>query len=191
MPARPTARRKLLDVAAALFYREGVGAIGVDRISAEAGVSKRSLYQHFASKDALVAAALADFGPAILERYVPVDDDDAISPRQKILGAFDALGGWSRTPDFRGCPFLNVSTELADPHHPARAVARDYKLRLLRYFTHQARIGRADRPETLAEQLLMVFDGAISRAVMDCAPVPGSARAAAEILLDAHGLSAD
>jgi AcrR family transcriptional regulator len=190
MPARPTARRKLLDVAAALFYREGIGSIGVDRISAEAGVSKRSLYQHFASKEALVAAALADFGPAILELYVPVDDD-ATSPGQKILSAFDALGRWSRAPDFRGCPFLNVSTELADPHHPARAVARDYKLRLLRYFTRQARIGHANRPQTLAEQLLMVFDGAISWAVMNCAPVPDSARAAAKILLDAHGLTVD
>jgi AcrR family transcriptional regulator len=190
MPARPTARRKLLDVAAALFYREGIGATGVDRVSAEAGVSKRSLYQHFASKDELVAAALADFGPAILERYVPIDDD-AASPRQKILSVFDALGRWSRAPDFRGCPFLNVSTELADPHHPARAVARDYKLRLLRYFTRQARIGHANRPKALAEQLLMVFDGAISWAVMNCSPVPDSARAAAELLLNAHGLTAD
>jgi AcrR family transcriptional regulator len=190
MPARPTARRKLLDVAGALFYREGIGTTGVDRISAEAGVSKRSLYQHFATKDELVAAALADFGPAILERYVPVDDDVA-PPRQKILSVFDALRRWSRAPEFRGCPFLNVSTELADPLHPARAVARDYKLRLLHYFTRQARIGHANRPQALAEQLLMVFDGAISWAVMNCSPVPDSARAAAEILLDAHGLTAD
>jgi AcrR family transcriptional regulator len=190
MPARPTARRKLLDVAGALFYREGIGTTGVDRISAEAGVSKRSLYQHFATKDELVAAALADFGPAILERYVPVDDDVA-SPRQKILSVFDALRRWSRAPEFRGCPFLNVSTELADPLHPARAVARDYKLRLLHYFTRQARIGHANRPQALAEQLLMVFDGAISWAVMNCSPVPDSARAAADILLDAHGLTAD
>ena len=190
MPAPPTARRKLLDAAAALFYRDGIGPTGVDRISAQAGVSKRSLYQHFANKDALVAAALADFGPALLERYLPEDDGET-PPRLRILGVFDALGRWSQTPDFRGCPFLNGLTELADPHHPARAVARDYKLRLLGYFAQQAANAGVKEPDTLAEQLLMLFDGAIYRAVANCSPVPESARAAAEILLDAHGLTAD
>jgi AcrR family transcriptional regulator len=183
MAAPPTARRKLLDTAAELFYREGIGPTGVDRISAAAGVSKRSLYQHFAGKDALVAAALAEHGPAILERYIPADDSEA-SPRQKILSVFDALGRWSQAPDFRGCPFVNAAAELASPDHPARAVARDYKLRLARYFARQAEIGGARDPEALAEQLLMLFDGATSQALIKSSPVPDSARTAAEILLD-------
>lgn len=188
MAALPTARRKLLDTAADLFYREGIGTTGVDRISADAGVSKRSLYQHFAGKDALVAAALADQGPAILQRYLPVDDSRAPA-RGKILDVFDALSRWSKAPDFRGCPFVNVATELANPHHPARAVARDYKLRLKRYFARQGRVGGAKDPNVLAEQLLMLFDGAICQAVIKSAPVPDSTRAAAEILMDAHGLT--
>jgi AcrR family transcriptional regulator len=190
MAALPTARRKLLDTAADLFYREGIGTTGVDRISAAAGVSKRSLYQHFAGKDALVAAALADHAQAILDRYIPVGDSDAPA-RQKILDVFDALRRWSQAPDFRGCPFVNVATELADPHHPARAVARDHKLSLQRYFAHQARVGGAKDPKLLAEQLIVLFDGAICQAVMRSAPVPESARAAAKILLDAHGLADD
>jgi AcrR family transcriptional regulator len=164
MAAPQTARRKLLDTAGALFYREGIGATGVDRISAEAGVSKRSLYQYFAGKDALVAAALADHGPAVLERYIPLDDIEAPA-RQKILDVFDALSRWSQAPDFRGCPFVNVAAELANPHHPARAVARDYKLRLERYFALQARVGGAKNPNMLAEQLVMLFDGAICQAI--------------------------
>jgi AcrR family transcriptional regulator len=190
MAALPTARRKLLDTAADLFYREGIATTGVDRISAEAGVSKRSLYQHFGGKDALVAAALVDHGHAILERYIPVDDSEAPA-RQKILDVFDALSRWSKAPDFRGCPFVNVATELANPHHPARAVARDYKLRLERYFARQARVGGAKNPNVLAEQLLMLFDGAICQAIIKSAPVSDSARAAAENLLDAHGLTDD
>jgi AcrR family transcriptional regulator len=190
MAALPTARRKLLDTAADLFYREGIGTTGVDRISAEAGVSKRSLYQHFASKDGLVAAALAHHGQAILDRYIPVDDSEAPA-RQKILDVFDALSRWSEAPDFRGCPFVNVATELANPHHPARAVARDYKLSVQRYFARQAQVGGAKNPKLLAEQLLMLFDGAICQAVMKSAPVPDSTRAAAKILLDAHGLTDD
>jgi AcrR family transcriptional regulator len=188
MAAPPTARRKLLDTAADLFYREGIETTGVDRLSAEAGVSKRSLYQHFAGKDALVAAALADHGQAILDRYIPVDDSEAPAG-QKILDVFDALSRWSKAPDFRGCPFVNVATELADPHHPARAVARDYKLRLERYFVRQARAGGVQNPNVLAEQLLMLFDGAICQATIKSAPVPNSARTAVEILLDAHGLT--
>lgn len=188
MAAPPTARRKLLDTAADLFYRDGIGTTGVDRISAEAGVSKRSLYQHFAGKDALVAAALADHGQAILERYIPVEDGEAPA-RQKILDVFDALSRWSKAPDFRGCPFVNVATELADPHHPARTVARDYKLRLQRYLARQARAGGAKSPNVLAEQLVMLFDGAICQATMKSAPIPGSVRAAVETLLDAQGLT--
>jgi AcrR family transcriptional regulator len=190
MAAPPTARRKLLDTAADLFYREGIGTTGVDRISAAAGVSKRSLYQHFAGKDALVAAALADHGQAILDRYMPVQDSDA-PPRQQMLDVFDALSQWSKAPDFRGCPFVNVAAELANPHHPARAVARDYKLRLKRYFARQARAGGATKPNVLAERLLMIFDGAICQAVIKSAPVPDSTRGAVEILLDAHGLTDD
>ena len=190
MAAPPTARRKLLDTAADLFYREGIGPTGVDRISAEAGVSKRSLYQYFAGKDELVAAALSDHAQVILGRYIPVADSEALA-RQKILDVFDALHRWSQAPDFRGCPFVNVATELADPHHPARAVARDHKLNLERYFAHQARVGGAKNPKLLAEQLLMLFDGAICQAVMRSAPVPQSARVAAKILLDAHGLAND
>ena len=117
MAARQTARRKLLDTAADLFYREGIASTGVDRISEQAGVSKRSLYKHFASKDALVAATLVDHGQAIIDLYVPADDGEA-PPRQKILAVFDALSRWSEAPDFRGCPFVNAATELADPDHP-------------------------------------------------------------------------
>ena len=85
MPALPTARRKLLDTAAELFYREGIGTTGVDRISAQAGVSKRSLYQHFAGKDELVAAALADHGQAVLDLYLPADDSEALEVARQHL----------------------------------------------------------------------------------------------------------
>jgi AcrR family transcriptional regulator len=187
MAAPPTARRKLLDTAAELFYREGITATGVDRISAAAGVSKRSLYQHFDGKDALVAAALADHGAAIVERYIPTVDNGE-PPRQKILGVFEAMGHWSAAADFRGCPFVNVAAELTDAHHPARAVARDYKRQLREYFAHQGRAGGATDPEVLAERLQMVFDGAIVQALINDRAVPESTRGLVEIVLKAHGL---
>ena len=189
MPARPTARRKILDTAARLFYQEGISTTGVDRIAAEAGVSKRSLYQYFSGKDALVAAALADVGPAVLGRYIPADGE-AAPGREKILRVFDALRSWSESPDFRGCPFMNVTTQVTDPAHPVRTVASDFKNSIKYYFAEQGRIGGADDPAALAEQLLMIFDGAIAQALLNVSGIPDSARAAAEVLLNAHGVDA-
>jgi len=185
--AAPSPRRRLLDAAADLFYRHGITAVGVDLVSKVAGVSKRTLYQQFGSKDQLVAQSLDTHGAAILRAYMPAAGGDA-PPRQQILAVFDALRGWTATDTYRGCPFVNTATELADPGHPARQVARDYKLRLREYFAGQAERGRAEDPQRLADQLIVVFDGAMVQAVMGTARHPDAARTAVETLLDAHNV---
>jgi AcrR family transcriptional regulator len=183
-------RERLMDAAGELFYRNGIGAVGVDLVSKAAGVSKRTLYQQFGSKDELVAASLEYAGQAILGIYLPPAGARAgaaaRTPREQILAVFDALRGWSVSPEFRGCPFINTATEIADRQHPARQVARDYKLRMREYFVRQAELGRARDTQQLADQLLIVFDGAIVQAVMDTARSPDAARSAAEALLAAH-----
>jgi AcrR family transcriptional regulator len=181
----PTPRQRLLDAAADLFYRRGIGAVGVDLVSKAAGVSKRTLYQQFGSKDQLVAETLDAQGPAILGMYIPAAGDDT-APRQQILAVFDGLRGWTASQEFRGCPFVNTATELADPGHPARRVARDYKLRLRDYFARQAERGNAEDPERLADQLILVFDGAIVQAVMGTGRRANAARTAVQALLDAQ-----
>jgi len=181
-------RQRLLEAAGELFYRYGIGAVGVELISKAAGVSKRTLYQQFGSKDQLIAASLDQAGQAVLGIYLPPADDGGAAPRDQILAAFDALTGWSAAPEFRGCPFINTAAELADPEHPARVVARDYKLRLREFFARQAERGGARDPQQLADQLLIVFDGAIVQAVMDTAASPAAARAAADALLSGHGV---
>ena len=185
--AAPGPRQRLLDAAADLFYRQGIGAVGVDLVSKAAGVSKRTLYQQFGSKDQLIAQSLDAHGTAILGLCLPAGGDDA-PPRQQILAIFDALGRWTASDDFRGCPFVNTATELADPGHPARRVARDYKLRLRGYFARQAERGRAADPQRLADQLVVVFDGAIVQAVMGTGQDADAARSAAAALLDAQGV---
>jgi AcrR family transcriptional regulator len=185
--AAPTPRQRLLDAAGDLFYQQGVTAVGVDLISKAAGVSKRTLYQQFGSKDQLVAQTLDAEGPAILGAYMPAAGGDA-PPRQQILAVFGALQGWTASATFRGCPFVNTATELADPSHPARRVARDYKLRLRGYFAQQAERGHADDPQRLADQLLVIFDGAIVQAVMGTGLHTDAAVTAVEALLDAQHL---
>jgi AcrR family transcriptional regulator len=184
---RPSARQRLLDAAADLFYRQGIGPVGVDLVSKTAGVSKRTLYQQFGSKDQLVAESLDTHGAAILAQYIPAED--SAPPRQQILAVFDGLSGWSASEAYRGCPFVNTATELADPEHPARKVARDYKLRLRDYFASQAERGTAQDPQRLADQLIVVFDGAIVQAVMGTGFRVDAVRAAVQALLDAQCVS--
>jgi AcrR family transcriptional regulator len=181
----PTPRQRLLDAAADLFYRQGIGAVGVDLVSKTAGVSKRTLYQQFGSKDHLIAESLDAHGDTILDLYIPAESPDAPARRQ-ILAVFDGLRSLTTAEAFRGCPFVNTATELADPGHPARQIARDYKLRLRDYFARQAERGRAEDPQRLADQLIVVFDGAMVQAVMDTARYPDAVRTAVEALLDAQ-----
>jgi AcrR family transcriptional regulator len=184
----PTPRQRLLDAATDLFYRQGIGAVGVDLVSKAAGVSKRTLYQQFGSKDRLIAESLDAHGDAILGLYIPAEDPDAPA-RQQILAVFDGLRGLTMEETFRGCPFVNTATELSDPGHPARRIARHYKLKLRDYFASQAERGQAKDPQRLADQLIVVFDGAIVQAVMGTAQHLDAARTAVEVLLDAHKVS--
>ncbi len=187
-PPTPGPRQRLLDAAADLFYRQGIGAVGVDLVTKAAGVSKRTLYQQFGSKDQLVAQSLDAHGMAVLGMYLPTGGEDA-PPRQQILAVFDQLGRWTASDAFRGCPFVNTATELADPGHPARQVARDYKMRLRDYFARQAGRGGADDPQRLAEQLIVIFDGVIVQAVMGTAVRADATRAAVQALLDTQRLA--
>jgi AcrR family transcriptional regulator len=181
----PTPRQRLIDAAADLFYARGIGAVGVDLVSKAAGVSKRTLYAEFGSKDQLVAQSLDEKGAGILSIYLPGEGSDA-PPRQAIQAVFGRLGDWTASEYYRGCPFINTTTELADAGHPARRVARDYKLRLRDYFEDQARMGAADDPGQLAQQLLAFFDGAIVAAVMGNGLEASAIQAAVGALLDAQ-----
>ncbi|MFG2357186.1 TetR/AcrR family transcriptional regulator [Streptomyces sp. NPDC048521] len=155
-------RDRLLDAAARLSYRDGV-SIGVEALCREAGVSKRSMYQLFDSKDEMLAASLQRRIPVYEARFTH-PDPQAASPRERILYVFEQLEKGSVDPGYHGCPYLAVLVELKDPGHPANAVARGVKEDLAQTFRTQAERGGARDPELLARQLLLVFDGASARA---------------------------
>jgi len=186
-PTTPTPRQRLIDAAAGLFYSHGIGAVGVDLVSKAAGVSKRTLYREFGSKDRLIAESLDASGDAIVALYIRPEDSDA-PPRQQILAVFGRLSDWMASDTFRGCPFINTATELADAGHPARRVASSYKRRLHGYFARQAGRAKASDPERLADQLIALFDGAIVQTVMGAPLQPATLQAAAGALLDAQGV---
>jgi AcrR family transcriptional regulator len=180
---QPRPRERLLAAAARLFVHEGIHSVGVDRLSDEAHVSKRSLYQHFGTKDAIVTAMLEDYGPRVLGAYLSTEND-GLSPRDRILGVFDAQHAFAESPAYMGCPFVNLATELRDREHPASQTARGFKLALTSFFELQAGQLGAAEPATLATQLTMIFDGAGAHAAMNGGGIPAAARQAVETLID-------
>lgn len=176
-------RQRLLDTAAELFYREGVNT-GVEALCKAAGVSKRTMYQLFGTKDALIAEALSVSGVRHQALLLPAPDEGA-GPRDRILSVFRQLDHLSAQPGYQGCPFVSTAVELKDAAHPASRVARDSKDALTAFFRTEAAAAGAADPETLARQLTVVFDGAGVRSVVQSAPLDGLAAATAALLLDA------
>ncbi|WP_371596815.1 TetR/AcrR family transcriptional regulator [Streptomyces sp. NBC_00564] len=188
--AAPTAaavapRERLLDAAALLFYQEGVHA-GVEALCRAAGVSKRSMYQLFTSKDDVLAASLERAALTYWEALSPRNDGRA--PRARILHVFEQLEALSGSPTYRGCPLVATAVELKDPEHPASAVARRFKDGLTNYFHEEALRAGVPDPKQLASQLTVVFDGSSVRAVVQAQPLQGLAVTTAATLLDAAGL---
>ncbi|GCB43952.1 TetR/AcrR family transcriptional regulator [Streptomyces sp. NL15-2K] len=182
------ARERILKAATELFTAQGINATGMDQLSTVAEVSKRTLYAHFPSKDELVGAYLQslvdDLLPVLPSPAQPTPTPTP-SPRDQLLAVFD----WRRpetTAPFRGCPFLNVSVEVSDPGHSAHQLAAAYKREFARRLTDIARQAGATDPETLGEQLALLFDGAAARGTALNSSHPRAyARSIAELLVDA------
>ena len=177
----PAPAERILATADKLFYTQGIRAVGVDTIAAEAGVSKRTLYNHYPSKDALIAAYLT-------MRFRPLPPSDAPALEQ-ILGAFDRLERIFASSNFRGCPFVNAVSELGDPRHAACRIAIQFKEERRVWFRALLeRLGVKD-PDALATQLQILAEGALATAlVRGDAATARAARAAAGTLLRAAGV---
>ena len=185
--ARP--RERLLDAAGELFYRDGVN-VGVDALCKAAGVSKKSMYQLFRSKDELIADTLANQGPRYLRALEPGTDDEG-TPRQRILTVFQRQDQLAAGDIFLGCPFVNTAIELKNPEHPGSVVARHFKQRLTDFFEAELIAAGVDDPESLAIQLTIVFDGASARAVVRAQALAGVGVAMAATLLDSAGVTTE
>ena len=184
--AKPSPRERLLNAAATLTYRDGVG-IGVEALCKAAGVSKRSMYQLFESKDELLAASLEQRTSAYVATLLPAPDDGR-SPRERILHVFERVEAQAGTPEFRGCPYLAVQVELKEQNHPASRVAHQVKANLTAFFRAEAERGGASDPDLLARQLSRVFDGASARAGIGADDLRGLIAPTVTTLLDTAGM---
>ncbi|KAB2339312.1 TetR/AcrR family transcriptional regulator [Actinomadura rudentiformis] len=179
-------RERLLEAAATLTYRDGVG-IGIEALCKAAGVSKRSMYQLFESKDELLATSLKERAAAYVATLLPAVDDGR-SPRERILHVFEQLESQAGEPEFRGCRYLAVQIELKDQSHPASRVAHQVKANLTAFFRAEAGQGGADDPDLLARQLSLVFDGTSARAGIGADKLTGLVAPTVTALLDAAGM---
>ncbi len=179
-------RDHLVDTALELFAREGYHATGIDRILAEAGVAKMTLYNHFRSKDELILAVLRLRDERFRNWFMRFVESRAKAPRDRLLVLFDALAAWFAEPDFRGCMFINAASEFADPEDPIRGACTEHKRLILNYIRELARDAGAADPQALAEGLNLLAEGAIVMAqVGGDREAARKAKRAAQVLIDA------
>jgi len=181
LPEKPTMNERILETADRLFYLRGIRAVGVDTIAAEIGISKRTLYNHFPSKDELIAAYLA-------RRFRQPPSSDK-PPAEQILGTFDSLERRFASKDFRGCPFVNAVAELGAEDRAVKKIAIAFKeSRRLWFRDLLMRLEVAD-PDHLATQLTLLVDGAIAQdLVRDDPSMARAAKEAARVLLANAGV---
>lgn len=154
-------RDHLIDTALELFRRDGFHATGIDRILAESGVAKMTLYKHFRSKDDLILAAVRRGDEQFRNWLTRAVERRGRTPRERLLALFDALEEWFARPDFAGCTFINASAEFGAPDDPIHAAAAEHKRLVLGYIRGLARAAGAPDAEGLARQLMLLTEGAI------------------------------
>ncbi|WP_328324302.1 MULTISPECIES: TetR/AcrR family transcriptional regulator [unclassified Streptomyces] len=178
-------RDRLVAAAAELFYAQGVTASGVDMVVASAGVSKPTLYAHFRSKDELIAAALEWQHRQRRSQVEAVFAASSSDPVQQVLEHFDWLAQWHESNGCRGCAFLNAAPELVGPQHEkARLIVQQHKRWWRGRFEHLLAEAGLAEPERVADEVLLLFEGASARVAVEQTTEPvRTARRMAEDLL--------
>jgi len=182
------ARDRVSDVAADLFYRKGIRAVGVEEIVKEAGVAKISLYRSFRSKDDLIVAYLESLRAAFWRQW-----DEAFAryqgdPRAQLHAIMTHLAHRTTQPGYRGCPFINYCAEFPDSTHPGHRVAEATMAEMRRRFIRIAEALAVRRPQQLADGLLLLVEGAYAISqTLNGAEGPGHAIVwAAEALVESQ-----
>ena len=158
---RPNKRDELVSKALKVFYRDGFHATGMDKLVAETGISKTSMYKYFRTKEELILATLARRHDQLTIMLTEGPAARANTPKGQLLASFDTLQEWIAGDDFNSCMFIKASSEFQDPSHPIHQAAAAHKRALTDHLASLARRAGAKEPETLARQLMLLKEGAI------------------------------
>lgn len=180
------AARRVLEAAERLFYEHGIHAVGVDRIAAEAGVTKKTLYDRFGSKEQVIVEYLADRDErwrAFLDRQLHAAQP---TPAARVLAVFDASRAWTAKYSSKGCSMVNAHAEISDPSHPAYSIITGQKQWMLALFTGLAEDIDQKRAGELGLTLMLLHEGALVAEGLNIFADPiGHARRQAQALLAA------
>lgn len=163
--AKPEKSTRDVIVAAAekLFYAEGIRAVSVDAVAEAAGVTKRTLYYHFESKDELIAAYLEGRDQPNLKLFRKWFDTGDGDLADKVEAIFVNLARAARHPKWKGCGFLRTSAELANmPGHPALRIGAAHKKKFEAWMAETFTDAGAAEPAMLAKQILLLLDGSFA-----------------------------
>lgn len=180
------ARQRIFETARDLFYRQGIRAVGVETIAAEAGTTKMSLYRHFPSKDELTAECLRADHEEFNQWWDEVISQHPGNPRKQLEALFQQFQfGCECKETERGCPLANAAVELTEKDHPARRVVIEHKSEIRRRMRGLCREMKARNPDQLGDALMLLMEGAyITRLVFDCSGPAQAVSKAAKILID-------
>jgi AcrR family transcriptional regulator len=179
-------REKILATAEQLIYQNGIQATGMDLLVKTSGVARKSIYRYFATKDEVAAAAL-NARDVRWMKWFRAESDQAPDARARILNMFTVLKGWFESEGFRGCAFINTAGEVGDPQDPIRLIAKLHKQKLLAYTLELCEQLDIADPDPLANQLLILMEGAITVArVMGDYSSADNAQAVARLILEKH-----
>ena len=153
-------RERLLAVAAELFYRHGIRAVGVEAIAEAAGTNKMTLYRHFPSKDELVAEYLRQAASAANRCWYTYEQAHPGDSLAQIRAWLAEMAHHLAKTGERGCALANAAVELPDKAHPARRVIEEYKVAQRNRLVDLCRSAGLSDPETLADELHLLLEGA-------------------------------
>ncbi|MCG8547125.1 MAG: TetR/AcrR family transcriptional regulator [Alphaproteobacteria bacterium] len=179
-------REHLIDTAIRLFAAHGYHATGIDTILKEAGVSKKTLYRHFRSKEELILSALRKYDGQFRNGFMREVEAAADTPFDRLLAVFDVAQDWFQQNAFYGCMFINAVGEYAAPDTPIRQACKDFKKMMRGYIAGLCRELAVQNPEALADEIAMLLEGAIVTAQVSQSRVHAAqvAKAAAKTLID-------
>ena len=160
-PSQLSARERILTAADRLFYKDGFRAVGIDTIIAEAGVAKMTLYRHFPSKDDLIVAYLEKTNEIFWDR-LDQQTEPLSDPIDQLIAIFKDTEQFASNPRNLGCTFQAIVSDFPDPDHPGHQIAISHKLAVRERFADIARQANLSEPSELANQLLLLLDGAMA-----------------------------
>ncbi|RWC50023.1 TetR/AcrR family transcriptional regulator [Mesorhizobium sp.] len=156
-------RKRIVDAATKLFYAEGIGRVSVDAIAEKAGLTKRTLYYHFKSKDDLIAAYLDARDQPNLKQMAGWFDAAEGGADRKVEAIFTNLARVARHPKWKGCGFLRTAAELASmPGHPAVKAGSRHKTNFEKWLAAELSAHGVTAPHMLAREIVLLMDGAFS-----------------------------